>query len=219
MNNLTDKELEWLDILKNEINKRIDDPYLSIVDLVQPIRTSRTQLYVRIKKITGLTLNQYIQKLKLEKANQLIMLNTYDSIHQIVSLTGFKKLEDLEKLYFETFKISPSMVFEKLWGNRLKSIILVKISNPNYTVEDLVHDMSINRKSLYRRIKRVTGFSPGRYIRKLRLEKAKELIEHGNINTIKEVAQSVGFQRTDYFSNLYEEYYNYRPLDYLKNNY
>lgn len=207
---------DWLVKLTHEIHKRIVSPSFMVQDLVKPMMTSRTQLYSRIKKMTGLTPNQYIQKIRLEKAHQLILSNEYNSLHQIVDEVGFKRLEDFKSLYIRTYNCSPSMIFEELWGSRLKALILQKLTLSNYTVEDLIHDMTIDRKLLYKRTKKITKLSPGRYIRKLRLEKAKELIEKGEANSVKEVAESVGFQRTDYFSNLYEAHYNYRPLEYLQ---
>lgn len=215
---LTIEQKKWLNKLNFQINKLSKNLDFRIDDLVRPMMTSRTQLFSSVKEMTGLSPHQYVQQFRLMKANQLIKSNQYNSIYDIVYEVGFKKYEDFQQLYIDMYNISPKIIFEQFWGNRLKVLILKKLSSTNYTVEDLLYDMSIDRKLLYKRTKRVTGLSPGRYIRKLRLEKAKHLIENGSHKTLREVAESVGFQRTDYFSNLYEAHYNYRPLEYLKNN-
>jgi len=55
-----------------------------------------------------------------------------------------------------------------------------------------------------------TGDSPINYLIKVRLSKAKELLEEGN-TPIKAVAKSVGYHDAYYFSKLFKKYYGYPP--------
>ncbi|AUS96211.1 hypothetical protein CDQ84_12020 [Clostridium thermosuccinogenes] len=55
-----------------------------------------------------------------------------------------------------------------------------------------------------------TGDSPINYLIKVRLSKAKELLEEGKVS-IKTAAKSVGYHDAYYFSKLFKKYYGYPP--------
>jgi AraC-like DNA-binding protein len=63
---------------------------------------------------------------------------------------------------------------------------------------------------LYRKIKTLTGVSVNEFIRNVRLEKARELIELGNDN-ITEISIKVGFSSPSYFTKCYKEKYGQLP--------
>ena len=64
----------------------------------------------------------------------------------------------------------------------------------------------LSNSQIYRKIKRITGKSPSKYIRQKRLEIAKELIEHSDL-TLTEISKQVGFQQLPYFSRCFSEYF------------
>jgi signal transduction histidine kinase/ligand-binding sensor domain-containing protein/DNA-binding response OmpR family regulator len=84
------------------------------------------------------------------------------------------------------------------------------ISEPELSVEVLASKVFLSRSQLYRKIKTLTGVSVNEFIRNVRLEKAKELIELGNDN-ITEISYKVGFSSPSYFTKCYKEKYGYLP--------
>lgn len=84
------------------------------------------------------------------------------------------------------------------------------ISEPELSVEVLASKVFLSRSQLYRKIKTLTGISVNEFIRNVRLEKAKELIELGNDN-ITEISFKVGFSSPSYFTKCYKEKYGYLP--------
>ncbi|WP_337966420.1 two-component regulator propeller domain-containing protein [uncultured Flavobacterium sp.] len=84
------------------------------------------------------------------------------------------------------------------------------ISEPELTVELLSSKIFLSRSQLYRKIKTLTGVSVNEFIRNVRLEKAKQLIEKGN-NNINEISYKVGFTSPSYFSKCYKIKYGYLP--------
>jgi signal transduction histidine kinase/ligand-binding sensor domain-containing protein/DNA-binding response OmpR family regulator len=84
------------------------------------------------------------------------------------------------------------------------------ISEPELSVEVLASKVFLSRSQLYRKIKTLTGVSVNEFIRNVRLEKAKELIELGNDN-ITEISFKVGFSSPSYFTKCYKEKYGYLP--------
>jgi signal transduction histidine kinase/ligand-binding sensor domain-containing protein/DNA-binding response OmpR family regulator len=89
------------------------------------------------------------------------------------------------------------------------------ISEPELSVEVLAAKVFLSRSQLYRKIKTLTGMSVNEFIRNVRLDKAKELLELGN-NNITEISFKVGFSSPSYFTKCYKEKYGHLPT-YNKN--
>lgn len=84
------------------------------------------------------------------------------------------------------------------------------ISEYDLSVEVLASKVFLSRSQLYRKIKTLTGISVNEFIRNVRLEKAKELIELGNDN-ITEISIKVGFSSPSYFTKCYREKFGFLP--------
>ena len=74
--------------LNKIINENISNPELGVPFICQEIGLSRTSLYNKLKVVTGMGLNDYINKIKLEKAIALIKSSDM-SFAEIADLTGF----------------------------------------------------------------------------------------------------------------------------------
>lgn len=88
--------------------------------------------------------------------------------------------------------------------------ITENINNPQLSVELLSDKVSLSRSQMYRKIKTLTGVSVNEFIRNVRLEKAKQLIEQGNDN-MTEIGFKVGFTSPSYFTKCYKIKYGYLP--------
>ena len=99
------------------------------------------------------------------------------------------------------------------WLDEVKNVLLSEMDNPGFTIPDLANAMCMSERSFHRKIKELTGQTANVFIQRQRLTKAKELLELGRLSLIKEVAYRVGYQRVDYFSNLFERHYGIRPAE------
>ena len=89
------------------------------------------------------------------------------------------------------------------------------IGEPDLNVEKLASEFYLSRSQLYRKVKALTGVTANELIRKIRLEKAKELIEETE-NSIGAICDYVGFSSPSYFSKCFKEHFGVLPTD-LKN--
>ncbi|MFP9100208.1 two-component regulator propeller domain-containing protein [Flavobacterium sp. RHBU_24] len=89
------------------------------------------------------------------------------------------------------------------------------ISDPELNVDFLSEKIFLSRSQLYRKIKTLTGVSVNEFVRNVRLEKAKQLIELGN-NNINEITYIVGFTSPSYFSKCYKAKYGHLPKQHKK---
>ncbi len=101
------------------------------------------------------------------------------------------------------------------WLSKVTDFIKSNMSNRNLTVGDIADAVFMSERQFYRRIKKVTGKTPHQYLKDIRMEKAKKLLETGTFSTVKEVAYTIGYSRSDYFSSLYESQFGIKPASYF----
>ncbi|QKS69730.1 response regulator transcription factor [Paenalkalicoccus suaedae] len=82
----------------------------------------------------------------------------------------------------------------------------------NITLHDLSAELYISRNYLGQIFKRVTGESFKNYLTKVRMEKAKKMIQDGHY-MIYEISEAVGFPNPAYFTTTFKKYTGYTPSD------
>lgn len=81
------------------------------------------------------------------------------------------------------------------------------------TLNHLSAQANINKTTLIEIFRTLYGMTPIRYLNRLRLQKAKELLVNTDVG-IGEVAELVGFQSIHYFSRYFKEKENCSPTEY-----
>jgi len=87
------------------------------------------------------------------------------------------------------------------------------MSDDTYWVDNLSFDMNTSRSTFFRKLKKLTGHAPKDYMRNVRLLRAGELLEKGQLR-IAEVSYQVGFSDPNYFSKCFRKFYGISPSDY-----
>ena len=101
--------------------------------------------------------------------------------------------------------------------NEVIKFIIINMEDVNYSVNELSSDMCISRSQLHRKLKVLTGFSATHFIRMIRLEKAKDLLE-SNWGNVTEIAYNCGFSSQSYFSRSFTEYFGENPTSFFDRN-
>jgi TolB-like protein/AraC-like DNA-binding protein len=99
---------------------------------------------------------------------------------------------------------------DKEFIQSLSEIILKNLGDENFGVKELARETGMNHSTIFRRVKTVTNKSISQFIRELRLQRAKEMLQLESI-TVSEVAYKVGFSSHTYFNNCFHEYFGYPP--------
>lgn len=100
--------------------------------------------------------------------------------------------------------------------NKATKFVIKNIDNSDYTINKLASDLCISRSQLHRKISSLTGFSSTNFIKMIRLEKAKDLLESSSGN-VTEIAYSCGFNSQSYFTKSFKEYFGKAPSSFLNN--
>ncbi len=97
----------------------------------------------------------------------------------------------------------------------LNNCILKNIDNEQFDANALSTAMAMSRAQLLRRLKSLTGNSPGYYIKTMRLEKAKELLETTDASVSK-IAFQTGFNSPSNFTKVFCEKYGITPSQFRR---
>ena len=99
---------------------------------------------------------------------------------------------------------------------RLTTIVEANLGNEQFGVNELAAKTGLSRSQIHRKLKSCCNKSVSQFIREIRLEKAKELLEDESL-TSSEIAYKVGFGSPSYFIKSFHDYVGYPPSEYTKN--
>jgi AraC-like DNA-binding protein len=121
------------------------------------------------------------------------------------------------KLSNPVARLSESKPKEAAFLININQCILDNISDERFDANALSTAMAMSRAQLLRRLKALTGNSPGFYIKTMRLEKAKELLEKSDVS-ISEAAYKTGFGTPSNFTKVFAEKYGITPSQFRRIN-
>ena len=106
---------------------------------------------------------------------------------------------------------------EAAFMQRINALIKVNLDDENFDTETLCKAMSLSRTQLFRRLKSLIQQAPANYIKIIRLQKAKELLETTDL-TVGEVAFKTGFQTLSHFTHIFQKQYGILPSVFRRSN-
>lgn len=80
-------------------------------------------------------------------------------------------------------------------------------------VEELADHVGYGRARLFQLFKAATGMTPNDYLQRLRVKSARELLTT-TAQPVTDIAQSLGFSTSQYFSNVFRKYTGATPTEY-----
>jgi AraC-like DNA-binding protein len=103
---------------------------------------------------------------------------------------------------------------EDIFFKKFKKLVEQNLGNEEYNIQALCNDMAMSKSQLYRKFKALTNDSAAKYIRTLRMKKARELLETTTMN-ITEVGYEVGMKSPSTFSQLFKEEFGESPREFV----
>ena len=98
---------------------------------------------------------------------------------------------------------------------KLNKFVLENLADPELDIDKVADHMCISRTTLFYKMNDLTGMSMGRYIRKLRISRAKEMLEKTD-ESINDISVRLGFSESRYFSTVFKQETGETPSQYKK---
>jgi len=96
-----------------------------------------------------------------------------------------------------------------------KSALSLLEERSDFKLSDLANRVHLSERHLRRRIQEASGMTASDYLREIRLQQARKLLESPARKSVAEIANAVGFASAGYFSKLFYERFGRKPSDYL----
>ena len=96
----------------------------------------------------------------------------------------------------------------------LKQIVLKNITNEQFGVVPLSHEIGMSRSHLYGKLQLLTGKSISNFIREIRMVEAMKLLRK-DVGSVSEIAYQVGFNNPAYFSECFKKQFGVLPSEYI----
>ncbi|GGM99173.1 hybrid sensor histidine kinase/response regulator [Dyadobacter beijingensis] len=100
---------------------------------------------------------------------------------------------------------------------KLKYMVTESISDSDFGVNELAKQAGMSVSVLYRKVRSLTGMTVNDFVKTIRFNEAKKLLESGVYN-VSEVASIVGYDSARHFSNEFKKVFGLNPSEVRKSN-
>ena len=94
--------------------------------------------------------------------------------------------------------------------NQVKEFILKNIDKENLTIDEIASELYMCRTAFFNKWKALTGEAPKYFIYRIRMEKARELLESGKYS-VQVIPEMIGLKNLKNFRHKYKEYFGITP--------
>jgi signal transduction histidine kinase/DNA-binding response OmpR family regulator/ligand-binding sensor domain-containing protein len=216
------------DIIPDLIITDVMMPYVDGFELCQYLREHESTSHIPIIMLTA----KADMESKLEGLNRGADAYLQKPFNKEELLLRIKKLLDnrkqLQEYYKNKFGFTDSktnsseiddkennnlnIYIENEFVEKVRLTIENQINDYNLNVEQLSKQLFMSHSQLHRKLIALTGFSPIKFIRVIRLKKAKELLLNTNDN-IANIAIDCGFSDPGYFTRVFKQEFGLTPQE------
>ena len=100
--------------------------------------------------------------------------------------------------------------------DRARTIVGQHLSETDFGVNDLADGMNMSRSTLVRKLKAITGQTPLQFIRDIKMETAREMLQQRTA-TVADVARRLGFSDREHFAHVFREVTGMLPSEVRRN--
>ena len=112
---------KFLNTMNQIITENIDEPNMGVPFLCDKLGMSRASLYNKFKALTGMGANDYINKLRIDNAINLL-LNSSLTVNEIADRVGFSTPRYFSAVFKKNMGCSPTQYKEEQFKNNVQNI-------------------------------------------------------------------------------------------------
>jgi DNA-binding response OmpR family regulator len=192
---------------------------LSGIELCKQIKEQETTSHIPVILLTGST-SDALKLQGIEEGADDYISKPFDSQLLTARVSSLLRTRsNLQKYFYNeitlhksNLKISPEY---KEFLEKCITIVERHLEDENFTVKNLLAEMSMSHSTLFRKVKSISGLSVNVFIRFIRLRKAAELFVSTDYN-VNETAFMVGIKDAKYFREQFNKLFKMNPSEYIK---
>lgn len=213
----SDGQEGWLKTMEHHPDIIITDVIMPLMDgiaLSEKVKNDPTLNHIPIVILTAKELTK--DRIKgMEAGAEAYLIKPFDTKELKVVLEQLLLKKDRLLQQYANVSIPNGEAKESDLDNRfIQSVVgyvQENIESPSLNVEKLSSHLCLSRSQVYRKIKSLTGLSPIEFIRRVRLERSRSLLQNDKNLNVSEVAHKVGFLSASYFTVCYKKQFGELP--------
>ncbi|WBX76772.1 helix-turn-helix transcriptional regulator [Tenacibaculum ovolyticum] len=148
-------------------------------------------------------IDEILKKVNVDLEVQPLIFDIYNSNERVQSMC---------KKVIDPSKISKS---DTKWLKKMENEVYDKITQKDINLYDLSFKLAVSERQLHRKINTLLHLTPNKYVRILKLYKAKQIIDDYLFDSVSQVSYAVGYYDPHYFSKLFTRQYDATPKELL----
>lgn len=185
-------------------------PHMNGYELVHHLKDNEAWRDIPIMFLTARTLPEdKVQVLNLGVDDYIT--KPFDLEELEVRVNNMIKTSRKQKQYLSSNPELVEEVIESGFKDDLDRYLSENLGNSKLSNNDLAYHFGLSERNLYRKIKAITGQSPASYLREIRLQKARRLLETNSGQTVGEIAIACGIDNLAYFSQTFKKRFGKLP--------
>lgn len=207
MNSIKNTTIDWTapDVL-NQIVQNIKNPLENILSASRQADNSQNEIIFTNSE----HINKIIEEILLEIKSKSVNV----TLHSRPDIFGiYESNTNVQSMCIKEIQPAKITKPDQNWLVNLEKEIYQSINQNDVNIYDLSYRMAVSERQLYRKITGLIHLTPNKYIRILKLHKAKHMIDNYIQNSISQIAYAVGYNDVHYFSKLFNEQYDISPKE------
>jgi DNA-binding response OmpR family regulator len=127
----------------------------------------------------------------------------------------FLSVAGLSKSVPSSISSSELVLKENVFIQKVTAIVEKHLEDLEFSVKQFCKEIGMSRSQLHRKISALTGLSPNKFIRHIRLGKAKALLQNSEL-TINTIAYKTGFNGQNYFGRIFKSEFGMTPMEWRR---
>jgi DNA-binding response OmpR family regulator len=194
-------------------------PKMDGLELCRYVKTNLRWSHIPVILLTGRTSEEMeMEGLKLGADDYITKPFNVEMLRLRVKKLIEKK-ENRQKQFREKIDVAPSEItitsVDEEFIQKALRICDEHLSDTEFSVEVLGQELSLSRTYLYKKLINITGKGPAEFIRTIRMKRAKQYLESGQMQII-EISAALGYNNPKRLTENFKTEYGISPSEYLK---
>lgn len=207
----TARNIDWSspDILE-QIIQNIKHPLENIISVSKSTTLHHKEKKDEIIFSSSKEISDIIEEIMLKTKSKALNL-TFRSCPEIFEI--YESNENVRELCANEINPQKIAKIDQDWLINLEKEIYGSLNQNELSLYELSYKMAVSERQLHRKVGSLVYLTPNKYIRILRLHKAKQMIDNYIQKSISQIAYAVGYNDVHYFSRLFADQYNISPKE------
>jgi ligand-binding sensor domain-containing protein/signal transduction histidine kinase/DNA-binding response OmpR family regulator len=198
-------------------------PYKDGFEVTQTLKNDERTSHIPIILLTAKA--DVASKIEgLERGADAYMAKPFNKVELLVRLKNLMELRQKLRYYYLSIagatpmdeaplEAAAEQVVENNFVQKIRSVVEDHLDDNSLDVEKVCQELGMSHSQVHRKLNALTGYSTNKFIRYIRLTKAKVLLTKTG-ETIAAVAYDTGFNDPDYFSRMFKKEFGVTATDF-----